>query len=140
MKVMRIVGLVLLWLVTVLASLTFAKAGYGKFADAAGWQYWFERWGFAPWFVPVIGVVELGGAILLLVPRLAPYAAAVLIAVMLGAFYTVSTNETDLSQVDPVINMVLAGIVLSARWRRLWPRRSSLPNRWTPAQQGDPGE
>jgi len=124
MKAMRIVGLVLLWLATVLASLTFAKAGYGKFADAAGWQYWFQQWGFAPWFATVIGVVELGGAILLLVPRLAPYAAVVLIAVMLGAFYTVSTNETDLSQVDPVINMLLAGIVLSARWRRLWPRRS----------------
>ncbi len=127
MKAMRVVGLALLWLVTVLASLTFAKAGYGKFADAAGWQHWFQRWGFTPWFATVIGVIELGGAALLLVPRLAHFAAAVLMAVMLGALYTVTTNETDLSRVDPVINMVLVGIVLVARWpRRRW-RPDSTP-------------
>lgn len=118
MRWKRLARLTLLWLVTAVAALTFAKAGYGKFTDAAGWQYWFQRWGFAPWFATVIGVVELGGAVLLLVPIAAPYAAGLLMAVMLGALHTVTTKETDLSQVDPIINLVLLAVVLAGRWPR----------------------
>lgn len=117
-KAVRIAALVALWLVTVLAALTLGKAGYGKFADAAGWQFWFQKWGFAPWFATVIGLAELGGAALLLIPKLAPYAATLLMAIMLGAFYTVTTNVTDLSAVDPIINLVLLSIVLIGRWPR----------------------
>jgi len=115
MKAKRILGLSLLWLVSAAAALTLGNAGYGKFADAAGWTHWFETWGFATWFVTVIGVVELGGAILLLVPSAAPYAAGLLIAVMIGALYTVSTKASDLSQIDPIINIVLLGSVLAGR-------------------------
>ena len=125
MRVIRILGLTMLWLVTALAAVTLAKAGYGKFADAVGWYYWFGKWGFPPWFATVTGVIELGGAILLLVPRIAPYSAALLITVMVGALYTVTTKETNLSPVDPIINTVLLGIVFVARLSLSWRRSAS---------------
>ena len=124
-RAVRITASIALWLITVLAALTLGKAGYGKFADAAGWQYWFQKWGFSPWFATVIGIAELGGAAVLLIPKLAPYAATVLLAIMFGAFHTVTTKVTDLSAVDPIINIVLLTIVLIARWpQRLWPRKA----------------
>lgn len=119
-RIARVVGLILLWMVTLLATAVMGKAGFGKFESTEGWQYWFQRWGYAPWFVYVIGVAELGGALLLLIPRMASYAAALLIAVMIGAFITVSTNQTDLSAVDPVINSVILAVVLAGRWTSRW--------------------
>ena len=126
-RVLRIAWRALLWLVVVLAALSLGEAGWGKFEHAEGWQHWFGRWGYPPWFAQVIGVVELGGAVLLLIPRTSSYAAATLIGVMLGAFYTVMTNETDLGWVDPLVNIALLSIVAAGQWRRRWRRRKAAP-------------
>ena len=115
-RLLSITGIVLLWMVTVLIALSMMDAGYGKFESADGWKYWFEQWGYAAWFATVIGIAEIMGGALLLIPRTAPYAAALLIAIMLGAFYTVTTNESDLSWFDPLFNTVLLTIVLIGRW------------------------
>jgi uncharacterized membrane protein YphA (DoxX/SURF4 family) len=113
----------LLWVVTGLAASTLFDAGLGKFASNAGWVYWFGRWGYPARFVTLIGLAEAGGALLMLLPALASYAAASLIVVMVGAFYTVITNETDLSWFDPVFNVALLLVVLAGRWtRRAWGR------------------
>ena len=123
-RLLSITGRVLLWLVTVLIALSMIDAGYGKFESADGWQHWFGQWGYAPWFATVIGVAEIGGGALLLTPRTAPYAAALLIAIMLGALYTVTTNVSELSSFDPLFNTALLAIVLLAR-RPTWLRRTT---------------
>lgn len=106
-----------LWLVTILIGLSMFDAGIGKFQDAAGWQHWFvEVWGYPVWFRALIGGVEMAGAVLLLWPRVASYAAGGLIIVMIGALVTVTTKPTDLSWVDPLLNSVLLMIVLAGRW------------------------
>lgn len=113
----RIAGQVALWLVTLLIALTMFDAGVGKFKNATGWQHWFvEVWGYPGWFRVFIGVGEIVGAVLLLWPRLASYAASGLIVIMLGAFVTVTTMPTDLSWFDPLFNATLLGIVLAGRW------------------------
>ena len=121
-RIVRTAGLAGLWLVTVLVALWLVDQGWSKFEHGEGWRLWFTRWGYPAWFVPVIGVMEIGGAVLLLVPRLAPYAAALLIGVLSGALYTVTTNETDLSWFDPLLGIVLLLTVLVAR-RPPWLRR-----------------
>lgn len=113
----RLAWLTFLWLVTVLTTISLGDKGLDKFTHAEGWQHWFVRWGYPAWFASVIGVAEAAGALLLLIPSLASYAAGLLIVIMAGAFYTVTTNETDLSAVDPVVFAVLLLIVLLGRWR-----------------------
>ncbi len=115
---LAIAGTALLWIVTILIGLSMVDAGYGKFESAEGWKHWFETWGYGARFATVIGVLEIGGGLFLLIPRTAPYAAAMLITIMAGALYTVTTKEADLSWFDPLFNMVLLGVVLAGRWPR----------------------
>ena len=44
--------------------------------------------------------------------------AALLSVIMLGAFWTVTTKEADLSAVDPMVTAIVLLIVLAARWPR----------------------
>lgn len=118
-RVLGIGGQAGLWLLTAFVAMGLWDAGLGKFTSAAGWQHWFvEVWGYPTWFRSVIGVSEASGAVLLIVPATASYAAALLSVIMLGAFWTVTTKETDLSAVDPMVTAIVLLIVLAARWPR----------------------
>lgn len=109
----RLVGIVALWLVTVWEFLTMGIAGLAKFGPAEVWLRWFETWGYASWFLRLIGSLELVGAVLLLVPAVAPYAAAALLVVMFGALFTILTNEHGPFTVSPIlIHIVGLSIVL----------------------------
>lgn len=66
----------------------FVKNGYLKFDPEGFWGPAFERWGYPVWFLFFIGVLEFGGGLAILVPRIAPYGALVLAVVMLGALVT----------------------------------------------------
>jgi uncharacterized membrane protein YphA (DoxX/SURF4 family) len=115
-RIARLTGLTALWLITLLEALSMIDAGWGKFESAAGWQHWFVTSGYAAWFATVIGLAEIGGGLLLLVPKVASYAALLLMGIMLGAFYTVTMNESDLSWVDPLVHATLLGLILLFRW------------------------
>ncbi len=118
-RVLGIMGQTGLWLLTALVAMGLWDAGLGKFTSAAGWQHWFvDVWGYPTWFRTVIGVGEAAGAVLLLVPATASYAATFLTIIMLGAFWTVTTKEADLSAIDPMVTAIVLIIVLAARWQR----------------------
>jgi len=119
----RKAGRIGLWILILLEVLGMGAAGLSKF-QGDGWQLLFESWGYAGWFALVIGALELSCALLLAVPRVASYAASVLIVIMLGAIWTVSTNDTELGQGIPLIHVVVLSIILQARWQ----------SRWTPAR------
>ena len=87
MPMKRRAATVLVWLVTIWETLTMGLSGAAKFMGDT-WQLMFATWGYPVWFTSVVGVLEIGGALLLLVPRAAPYAAAGLIVVMVGALVT----------------------------------------------------
>ena len=118
------VGVWVLWGVTVLAVFGVGSAGAAKFSGDR-WMDMFERWGYAPWFALVIGAAEVGGSLLLLYPRLASYAAVLLIMIMIGAIGTVLTNETGLGPGSPSLIIVLLSVILVARWKRRWRPRSA---------------
>lgn len=79
---------VLLWILTALLSAFFLFAGGTKLAAAPSSVANFARWGYPGWFMYVVGVFEVGGAIVLLVPRLAGFAALLLCGTMVGAALT----------------------------------------------------
>ena len=84
-----------LWVLIVLELLGMGVAGVSKF-QGDGWQRMFEGWGYAAWFALVIGAAEMSAALMLTARKLASYAAMLLIVIMLGAIWTVLTNETRL--------------------------------------------
>ena len=126
---LRTAGVVLLWVLSVLELLGMGVAGLSKF-QGEGWQNMFVGWGYPAWFALVIGSAEILGALLVVVPRFASYAASMLIVVMLGAIWTVvpSTNETGLGPGIPTIHIAVLSIILYARWgRRARPGRGGSP-------------
>lgn len=78
----------MLWVLTGLLSLTFLVTGASKLADVPGSVANFTRWGLSLRVMHAIGAAEVAGALGLLVPRLAPLAAAGLAATMCGAIRT----------------------------------------------------
>ena len=87
MRIVRRIGVVVLWLLQILTAVGFVLIGVGKFA-APGWQRNFARWGYPDGFYMVIGVLEAAGGLAMLVPRLTAYASAMLGVIMIGAAAT----------------------------------------------------
>jgi len=119
------VGIVLLWVLTVWETFTMGVAGLIKFTSPEVWGPWFDTWGYPAGFMSLVGGIELVGAILLLVPATAAYAAGVLIVVMLGALVTVVTMESGQFTPPPIL-MHLVGLSILLWFRRpVWSRTPS---------------
>jgi uncharacterized membrane protein YphA (DoxX/SURF4 family) len=111
-------GGVVLWILTILGAVTMELAGFSKFASAALWQGRFAAWGYPAWFANAVGGLEMLAAALLCVPRVAPYAACMLAAVMLGALYTVLTKGSDLGWGAALVQLtVMSAIAVLRFWR-----------------------
>ncbi|MGW0227082.1 DoxX family protein [Actinopolymorpha singaporensis] len=111
-----------LWVVQVVTALAFVLAALGKFGGDPMVVATFDRIGFGDWFRYVIGVLELLGAVALLVPPLAGLAGLAFVALMVGAA-VVTVAVAGGSVVLPVGLLVLSALVAWGRWRstaRLW--------------------
>ncbi len=89
------------WIVVILLALLFFLASLGKITGAATPQ--FAEWGYPSWFVMLIGVSELAGAIGLLIPKLTRYAILGLTMIMIGAAYTHLSNGEGLAVLRPIV-------------------------------------
>jgi len=101
----------------------FGMAGLGKVTGGAEVVEMFRNWGFPDGAHLVIGVIELAGAIGLVIPRTIGYAALGLIGVMIGAAMTHLLNGEGPAVLRPILFMIpLAAIV----WLRCpWPLRAN---------------
>jgi hypothetical protein len=77
-----------LWGVQVVLAGMFLLAGGSKLAGAAAMVALFDAVGIGQWFRYVTGGIEVVSAVALLVPSLAPFGAAGLVATMIGAIAT----------------------------------------------------
>jgi putative oxidoreductase len=111
----RRAAVIAIWTVTVLLALEFVLAGGGKFSTGGGWQREFIRWGLPAWFVPVVGAIEVGSALLILIPRFAALGAASLAVTMLGATATHAIHSEWNRVVTTLILCILSLIVLRRR-------------------------
>lgn len=98
---------IVLWIVSILLSALFLFAGVPKLLMPAQVGPMFVQFGYALWFMTLIGTSEVLGAIGLLVPRLAALAAAGLGIIMIGAFYTMVTHHQGVKSISPVVVFVL---------------------------------
>jgi putative oxidoreductase len=77
--------------ISILVGVVFLFAGGTKLAPGAMHAQnveAFTRWGYAVWFIYAVGVIEVGGGLLLLIPAARFYAAALLACNMIGATIT----------------------------------------------------
>lgn len=111
---------VLLWVLTVGAAVGIGLAGGTKFTSSAMWIGLFTLWSYPVWFVYVIGALELSGAVLLLVPRFATYAAVLLGVIMTGAVGTLLMNPGELGATPAIGNLVALAIIGFSRRGVRW--------------------
>jgi len=113
---------VAIWTLTLLLVLMFTNAGIRKLFESGGWTVMFRRAGFPDWFRILVGVIEVAAAALLLLRRTAAYGAISVIVVMIGALATVAMtlHGPFMRQglIPPSVAIVVAVIVLMARWRQ----------------------
>ncbi len=115
-KVLKTIGI---WVLTVPVALVFVMMGTAKLRGAAPWPNFFEGWGYATWFRMLIGVLQAGSGVLLLIPTMAAYGAGILVVVMTGAVFTELTNEIGFGLRTPTIYLiVLVALLMMRRSRR----------------------
>jgi putative oxidoreductase len=102
------------WVVQILAALMFLMAGSNKLRGAPEMVGLFETIGIGQWFRYLTGGLEVIGAVLLLVPWLSAYGAALLVPVMIGA---VATHLFVIGG-NPTMALVLLAAVLFVAWVR----------------------
>ena len=110
---------VISWVVQILLAAFFVLAASGKLISRPQVIEIFRNWGFPEKFYLVIGALELLGAIGLLIPRLAGYAAAGLVLLMIGAALTHLLNAEGWQVLRPLIFIVFLTLVVYLR--RPWP-------------------
>jgi uncharacterized membrane protein YphA (DoxX/SURF4 family) len=106
---------ILLWLPALFLVYVFLRQGFGKFDAQGGWARAFTLWHFPVWFRIAVGVAEIAGALLLLVPRTAFYGAALIAAIMVGAMLTHVYWHRPKAVTSEVLPLTLASIVMIGR-------------------------
>jgi uncharacterized membrane protein YphA (DoxX/SURF4 family) len=118
MRTKHIAKEVVIWILTIALVLQFGNAGIRKFFEFGGWTRMFHNLGLPDWFRILIGVLETAAAVLLALPRTAAYGAALIVPIMLGAIAVVAMHGWTRAFPQPIIALVMATIILVARWRQ----------------------
>ena len=109
---------VALWVAQGLLALAFVGAGAGKLLGTPDMVALYEAIGLGQWFRYVTGILELTGAVLVIVPRTRVIGAGLLASIMLGAIAT-HLFVLHNSPVAPLVLLVVASLVL-------WGRRAEV--------------
>jgi putative oxidoreductase len=106
-----------LWVLQAIGAFMFVQAGYMKLSGNPQMVGLFDAIGIGQWFRYLTGGVELGSAVLLLVPSLAGVGALLLVPTMIGALLThafiIGGNPAP-----AVFLLVVSGIVAYGRKNR----------------------
>lgn len=102
-----------LWLAALISASVFFVAAVAKFSGLMDEQ--FEAWGYGGHFAVVIGLIEFLGALGLLLPRTAGWAALGLSVIMLGAIGTYVVNGDHVAALLPAGMLGLLALVLWGR-------------------------
>jgi uncharacterized membrane protein YphA (DoxX/SURF4 family) len=99
------------WLPRIALATVFASVGSEKFAAEGMWVRVFNDIGFGPWFRYATGVMQVGGAVLLLIPRTAAVGFIVVGCTMVGAvIYWVATGHAFGAVIPGALLLVIVGV------------------------------
>jgi uncharacterized membrane protein YphA (DoxX/SURF4 family) len=104
---MRIVKITAVWILQIAFAGLCLLAGTGKFGDP-NWVRRFAEWGYPAGAYLVVGVLEIIGGLLILVPRFASYGSLLIMTVMVGAIGTHLTHGEMRRVISPVAFLLIA--------------------------------
>ncbi len=116
-----------LWVLQVLLALQFVMAGLVKLIGDPAMVEMFATIGIGQWFRYVVGVLEIAGAVGVLVPRLSGLVALGLVCLMAGATLT----NLFVLGASPLLTIFLLLVSAFVDWGR-WPRTRALAGRTGP--------
>ncbi len=125
-KALRVLREVVAWLFTALLIFAFFSAGAAKLSSSGGWVTAFRIWGYPVWFRILIGVLEILAALLLVLPRFAPYGCMLIAVIMFGGIGThiaVHDFKHITSELGPLL---FSTIVFLLRRGRMWRPQAPL--------------
>jgi uncharacterized membrane protein YphA (DoxX/SURF4 family) len=125
---------VALWSLQILTAAAFLMAGFGKLSGQPMMVETFDKIGIGQWLRYITGGIEIASAILLLIPRLTPVGAALLVCTMTGAVLTHLVLIGG-SAVPAFVLACLAAIILWGRFGTLKALLRKLPAPTVPAPQ-----
>jgi len=105
---------IVLWLLQIAAAGMFVMAGLSKLSGNEQMVGLFAAVGLGQWFRYLTGVLEVAGAILLLVPRTSRLGALMLVGVMIGAVMT----HLFVIGGSPLMAIILLAITSLVAWER----------------------
>lgn len=79
---------ILVWVMSLWFAYKLIDNGVQKLDPEGFWTSAFEKWGYPVWFRIFIGVLEVVGGVLLIIPRVRIFGGLILCMVMLGALST----------------------------------------------------
>lgn len=120
------VGNIVLWVLQVVAAGWFVMAALGKLSGNPAIKATFDALGFGDWFIYLIAVLEIAGAVALFIPRLTGLAALALVALLVGAI-VVHAFVVGAGVVAPLPLLVLTAVIA-------WGRRASTARLWPGGQ------
>lgn len=104
------------WILSFSMAAVFFVKGMSKFMDSALWHAQFMLWGYPGWLAQVAGLVEMGGAMALLVPSMTAMAAMLLAMERLAALLThLRAEEYELATMSMALLAILAGLISMLR-------------------------
>lgn len=110
---------VVAWVLSVLLGLSFLMAGWPKVMPGENMVRRFENWGYSAEFTVLIGILELLGGLLVLLPKTAFYGALLVAILMVGAAYTHLSTGIG-SPMFAMIYLAIAVAVMVMRYRSAW--------------------
>lgn len=105
----------ILWSVTILLAVAFLIFGILKLTGAEPLAAKFTKWGYPTWFRLVVGVAEISGAVLLLLPRTTVLGSVGLGLLMVGAVFTHLKVGEGLQAIPALVLLTLLAAVSYAR-------------------------
>ena len=106
-----------LWALQALLAFQFAAGGFLKLSGDPAMVDMFAAIGAGQWFRYAVGVLEVAGAVGLLVPRLSGLAALGLVGLMVGAAAT-NVLVLGISPWPPLAFLALSALIAWGRWPR----------------------
>lgn len=116
------------WILQVLLALLFLLQAVLKLTNSPNWVSRFRHWGYPEHFYLLVGVLELAGAVALLVPRAVVGGALVLLAVMLAAALTHVIHHEPQVITTLVISTLLVFVVYVRRSPAARVNRATQPD------------
>jgi len=99
-------------MLTVVLATFFLLAGSIKLDPSPEAVVRFVRWGYPEWFLYLVGAMEMGGAIALLIPRVAGVGALLLGVIMVGATLTHLLHDEMAAVPVPLVLLALLAFVV----------------------------